>query len=630
LVMEIACTSMTHAHGPHFLWPYASVPYYVKYQCRGLPVPLAPLFLTSAPPPTPPVQPPPLGLASSGVSHATPPPSVAPQVQPPSPQSSSQPTADPAGAGFCGEDPGGASSRGVGVGAESVPVRGPGSGGAGVGAEPVPAGDSSLWGAGVSGAVLGGATTGGAPSAGTGEPGTDPVTSGGAGSGGGATGSLESGPGATTAPDTTPPPHPYPTRHQARVCRAHEEELQLEREERELERQHLELQQMEEQQQQQQPSPPPVSGLWTLGLPSPSPPSPPSPPVSGPPLPPPDPSPAVFPPPLPPLSPPLSHTLPLHRSHCARPSSPVPFTDLHTALFRSSLPRLSPSVLPSPPESALTASLSTPIRGYYRTYCPVLSRVLASLVTDPRASLSSVSALTAAVTEFASTRCLDYATSLVAAPPTSPLTIGGESALSCDALEDRQFELEFLTAASPHLCAMLLAPEGDPDALDIPTPRTYTKADGATLWAHASGALKAPLPPDPLPTDPEPTPAAQVDYDRHVLARDVWDSRDAATALVLTELLPPTEAVQFSQMDTAQGIWDAVVARYSTPSSASLSRLLMSFVFPDLGSFSAVSNLVTHLRSLDAGFCAACTDAQLLVTPPPHVAHCALVSHTPP
>ncbi|CAI7913800.1 unnamed protein product, partial [Closterium sp. NIES-54] len=105
---------------------------------------------------------------------------------------------------------------------------------------------------------------------------------------------------------------------------------------------------------------------------------------------------------------------------------------------------------------------------------PILSRVLASLVTDPRASLSSVSALTAAVTEFASTG-LDYATSLVAAPPTSPLAVGGESALGCDALEDRQFELEFLAAASPHLCAMLLAPEGGPDALDIPTPRTYVE-----------------------------------------------------------------------------------------------------------------------------------------------------------
>ncbi|CAI7886222.1 unnamed protein product [Closterium sp. NIES-54] len=442
-----------------------SVPYYVRYPCRGLPAPPAPLFLTSAPIRAPPVQPPPPGPAPSGVPHATPPPSVAPQVQPPSLQSSSQPTADPARAGFRGEDPGGASSR----------------------AEPVTSGESSLRGAGVSGAVPGGARTEGVPSAGPGELGTDPVISGGAGSGGGATGSLERGPGATTAPDTTPPPHPYPTRHQARVCRAREEQLQLEQEERELERQQLELQRLEEQQQQpeqeqpqqqqqQQPPPPPVSGLWTLGLPSPSHPSPPSPPIYGPPLPPPDPSPAVFPPPLPPLSPPLSHTWPSRRSPRARPSSLVPFTHLLTAMFCSTPPRLYPFVLPSPPDLALTASLSTPVTDYYRTYHLVLSRVLASLVTDPRASLSSVSALTAAVTEFASTRYLDYATSLVAAPPTSPLAIGGESALGCDALEDRQFELEFLAAASPHLCAMLLAPEGDPDALDIPTPCTYAEA----------------------------------------------------------------------------------------------------------------------------------------------------------
>ncbi|CAI7781376.1 unnamed protein product [Closterium sp. NIES-54] len=43
----------------------------------------------------------------------------------------------------------------------------------------------------------------------------------------------------------------------------------------------------------------------------------------------------------------------------------------------------------------------------------------------------------------------------------------------------------------------------------------------------------------------------------------------------------------------------------------------MPFVFPDLGSFATVSDLVTHLRSLDASFRAACTDAQLLVAPPP-------------
>ncbi|CAI7903520.1 unnamed protein product [Closterium sp. NIES-54] len=163
-------------------------------------------------------------------------------------------------------------------------------------------------------------------------------------------------------------------------------------------------------------------------------------------------------------------------------------------MFRSSPPRSSPSVLPSPPESALTASHSTPITDYYRAYRPLLSRVLASLVTDPRASLSSVSALTAAVTEFASTRCLDYATSLVAAPPTSPLAVEGESALGCDALEDMQFELEFLAAASPHLCAILLAPEGDPDALDIPTPRTYAEAVSgpwAPQWRAAMDAEMA-------------------------------------------------------------------------------------------------------------------------------------------
>ncbi|CAI7792961.1 unnamed protein product [Closterium sp. NIES-54] len=184
LVMEIARTSMTHARAPHFLWPYA-----VRYAAHQMNLwprvarpEVSPTSLWTGSPGAasrfrdssdytfyhPPLQQffdsrdvrfdesvpylPPPGPAPSGVSHATPPPSVAPQVQPPSPQSSSQPIADPAGASFCGEDPGGASSRGAGVGAESVIVRGPGSGGAGVGAEPVNTRDSSLRGAGVSGA----------------------------------------------------------------------------------------------------------------------------------------------------------------------------------------------------------------------------------------------------------------------------------------------------------------------------------------------------------------------------------------------------------------------------------------------------------------------------------------------
>ncbi|CAI7763313.1 unnamed protein product [Closterium sp. NIES-54] len=144
---------------------------------------------------------------------------------------------------------------------------------------------------------------------------------------------------------------------------------------------------------------------------------------------------------------------------------------------------------------------------------PVLSRVLASLVTDPRASLSFVSALTAAVTEFASTRCLDYATSLVAAPCTSPLAIRGESALSCNALEDMHFELEFLAAISPHLYAMPLAPEGDPDALDIPTLRTYAEAVSgpcASQWRAAMDSEMASYRSRGTYIDEVPPPGANV------------------------------------------------------------------------------------------------------------------------
>ncbi|CAI7770530.1 unnamed protein product, partial [Closterium sp. NIES-54] len=38
------------------------------------------------------------------------------------------------------------------------------------------------------------------------------------------------------------------------------------------------------------------------------------------------------------------------------------------------------------------------------------------------------------------------------------------------------FELECLVAALPHFASLLLCPKGDPDALDIPTPRSYAEA----------------------------------------------------------------------------------------------------------------------------------------------------------
>ncbi|CAI7858775.1 unnamed protein product [Closterium sp. NIES-53] len=57
-----------------------------------------------------------------------------------------------------------------------------------------------------------------------------------------------------------------------------------------------------------------------------------------------------------------------------------------------------------------------------------------------------------------------------------PPSVGGDCALGTVVLEDRQEEFECFAAAVPHLVSMLLAPEGDPDAPDIPTPCSYAGA----------------------------------------------------------------------------------------------------------------------------------------------------------
>ncbi|CAI7879291.1 unnamed protein product [Closterium sp. NIES-53] len=144
------------------------------------------------------------------------------------------------------------------------------------------------------------------------------------------------------------------------------------------------------------------------------------------------------------------------------------------------------SVLPSPPPSSLHVS-PTPISDYYHAVRPVVSRVLATGITDPCFAPSCVSALTPAIADFAAARRLDYSTRVVPALPTRPLSVGGEFALGSDVQEDSHSELEYLAATSPTLCAMLLSPEGDPDAHEIPT-RTYREAVSgpwASQWKAA-------------------------------------------------------------------------------------------------------------------------------------------------
>ncbi|CAI7828289.1 unnamed protein product, partial [Closterium sp. NIES-53] len=146
-----------------------------------------------------------------------------------------------------------------------------------------------------------------------------------------------------------------------------------------------------------------------------------------------------------------------HREPTSRPVSPVrtarriprsrppPVLGTHAMTHRpSSVPLLIP--LPAPPESSLLES-------------------------------AAASALVAELLEFAAACHLDYATALVAeSVSASPPSVGGECALGMNVLEDRQEDFESLATAVPRFASMLLAPEGDPDAPDIPTPRSYADA----------------------------------------------------------------------------------------------------------------------------------------------------------
>ncbi|CAI7807858.1 unnamed protein product [Closterium sp. NIES-54] len=132
------------------------------------------------------------------------------------------------------------------------------------------------------------------------------------------------------------------------------------------------------------------------------------------------------------------------------------------ALHPSSVPLCVP--LPSPPTSSLADGPDTE-SDLVCTTSPTVPRLLATVVTDPLFESA------------AAAYRLDYAASLVAESESDcPPSVGGECALGTDVLEDRQEDFECFAAAVPHLVSMLIAPEGDPDAPDIPTPRSYVEA----------------------------------------------------------------------------------------------------------------------------------------------------------
>ncbi|CAI7816417.1 unnamed protein product [Closterium sp. NIES-54] len=215
------------------------------------------------------------------------------------------------------------------------------------------------------------------------------------------------------------------------------------------------------------------------------------------------------------------------REPASRPASPVRAARTSgraprqrpPAVLRTHLMALRPSTesqrvpLPSPPASSLPV-LADPESDSLRASIPTVARLLSTVVSDPSFESAAAFALVAELVDFAACCRLDYAAGLVAeSASVCPPSVEGECALSTDVLEDRQEEFQCFAAALPHLVSMLIAHEGDPDAPDIPTPRSYADAiEGpySSQWQSAMDAEMASWKSTGTYVDEVPPPGANI------------------------------------------------------------------------------------------------------------------------
>ncbi|CAI7883220.1 unnamed protein product, partial [Closterium sp. NIES-53] len=166
-------------------------------------------------------------------------------------------------------------------------------------------------------------------------------------------------------------------------------------------------------------------------------------------------------------------SIPVRTRRVARPRPPtVPGTH-GMALRPSSVPQR--VVLPEPPASSVP-HVPNPESDLARAASPTVPRFLATFVSDPDLESTAVFALVTELVDFAARSLFDYVASLVTETESvCPPSVEGKLALGSDVLEDIKFELECLEAALPRFASKLLCAEGDPDTLDIPTPRSYAE-----------------------------------------------------------------------------------------------------------------------------------------------------------
>ncbi|CAI7854901.1 unnamed protein product, partial [Closterium sp. NIES-54] len=125
---------------------------------------------------------------------------------------------------------------------------------------------------------------------------------------------------------------------------------------------------------------------------------------------------------------------------------------------------------------------------------------------------------------------------------------------------------------APHL------PSRAPPLLALPTSLVLARRPACVLPCWSRAALLCP-------------PWLLSEYSNSIMR--AWLNHDAAARLDVRNHLPLAERAHFGQHKPAKALYDAVVARYSSPATAALSRLILPYLFPELSAFATVKDLIT-------------------------------------
>ncbi|CAI7866579.1 unnamed protein product [Closterium sp. NIES-53] len=266
-------------------------------------------------------------------------------------------------------------------------------------------------------------------------------------------------------------------------------------------------------------------------------------------------------------------------------------------------------MLHAPPAWAPAALPALPARTPAAARCPLMSTLPCTLHSRalPRPSLLALLSGYCCSAAFACCSCVAAATAtaaIVVARATSIAATAASFAASATALTALATTTAAVTAAMVTPTVLTFDAEGHP--IDFESwledlhwyLQSVTRED-VSLFEHPSGSLGA--------------PAASADR----VARSKWTSRDATVALSVRSHLLLDQRTHFRQLKMAKALYDAVVKRYSSPSSATVGCQALPFLFPELSDFTTVADLLTPLRSLHTRYQAALEPDFLAENKPP-------------